>query len=90
MFLKIIGFNLELKGQTLIVSPASLLSHWVKEVEDKCKRGTLSVEIYHGANRQTNPKKLQHRNIVVTTYHTLSRDYTHHHSVLYQVLSRFY
>ncbi|XP_072744570.1 transcription termination factor 2-like [Anoplolepis gracilipes] len=62
------------KGGTLVVCPASLLSQWANEVRTKCKRGLLSVEIYHGSNRRSIPKQLSKNNIVITTYNLLIQE----------------
>lgn len=62
------------KGGTLVVCPASLLSQWDKEISSRCKRGMLSVEVYHGTNRESVPKRLAKNNVVITTYNILSRE----------------
>ncbi|XP_012532592.1 transcription termination factor 2 [Monomorium pharaonis] len=72
------------KGGTLVVCPASLLSQWENEVHSKCKRGLLSVQVYHGSNRQTLPKKLGKNDMVITTYNILSREYKTN-STLYKI-----
>lgn len=43
---------------TLVVAPASLINQWAKEVEDKVRRGALSVYVFHGAKeqRESNPR----------------------------------
>ncbi|CAL7941631.1 unnamed protein product [Xylocopa violacea] len=63
------------KGGTLVVCPASLLSQWEKEINCRCKRGMLSVEVYHGTNRESMPKKLAKNDVVITTYNILSREF---------------
>ncbi|KMQ96635.1 transcription termination factor 2 [Lasius niger] len=63
------------KGGTLVVCPASLLLQWDNEVRNRCKRGLLSVEIYHGSNRESVPKRLSKNDIVITTYNILSREH---------------
>ncbi|XP_014476224.1 PREDICTED: transcription termination factor 2-like, partial [Dinoponera quadriceps] len=60
---------------TLVICPASLLSQWEKEVQDKCKRGLLSVQVYHGSNRENVPTRLAKNDIVVTTYNIVSREF---------------
>ncbi|XP_032689169.1 transcription termination factor 2 [Odontomachus brunneus] len=62
-------------GGTLVVCPASLLSQWEKEVLDKCKQGSLSVQIYHGSNRENVPTRLAKNDIVITTYNIVAREY---------------
>ncbi|XP_053997670.1 transcription termination factor 2-like isoform X1 [Hylaeus anthracinus] len=63
------------KGGTLVVCPASLLSQWENEILNRCKRGLLSIEVYHGTNRETVPKRLARNDVVITTYNILSREY---------------
>ncbi|XP_029158221.1 transcription termination factor 2 isoform X2 [Nylanderia fulva] len=63
------------KGGSLVVCPASLLAQWDNEVRNRCKRGMLSVEIYHGSNRESVPKRLSKNDIVITTYNILSREH---------------
>ncbi|XP_029679622.1 transcription termination factor 2-like isoform X2 [Formica exsecta] len=63
------------KGGTLVICPASLLFQWDSEVQNRCKRGLLSVEIYHGSNRESVPKRLSKNDIVITTYNILSREH---------------
>ncbi|XP_072743655.1 transcription termination factor 2 [Anoplolepis gracilipes] len=63
------------KGNTLVVCPASLLFQWDSEVRNRCKRGLLSVEIYHGNNRENVPKRLSRNDIVITTYNILTREH---------------
>nr|XP_031835542.1 transcription termination factor 2 isoform X1 [Nomia melanderi] len=62
------------KGGTLVVCPASLLSQWDKEISSRCKRGMLSVEVYHGTNRESVPKRLAKNDVVITTYNILTRE----------------
>ncbi|XP_011866098.1 PREDICTED: transcription termination factor 2-like isoform X2 [Vollenhovia emeryi] len=72
------------KGGTLVVCPASLLAQWKNEVWNRCERGLLSVEMYHGNNRQSVSTKLTKNNIVITTYHILTREYKFS-STLYKI-----
>ncbi|XP_069698032.1 transcription termination factor 2 isoform X2 [Periplaneta americana] len=59
------------KGGTLVVCPASLINQWEGEVHRRVKRGVLDVEVYHGANRETKPRRLAKRDLVITTYNIL-------------------
>lgn len=63
------------KGGTLVVCPASLLSQWENEIDRRCKRGMLSVEVYHGTNRENVPKRLAKNDVVITTYNILLREF---------------
>ncbi|KAG5345372.1 TTF2 factor, partial [Acromyrmex heyeri] len=72
------------KGGTLVVCPASLLSQWKNEVQNRCKLGLLSVQVHHGSNRQNAPKQLARKDIVITTYNIVSREYKTN-STLYKI-----
>ncbi|XP_058789299.1 transcription termination factor 2 [Phymastichus coffea] len=61
-------------GGTLVVCPASLIKQWEAEVNNRCKRGLLSVLVFHGNKRSVDDRKLSKYNIVVTTYQTLVRE----------------
>ncbi|XP_076648059.1 pre-mRNA processing factor 6 [Halictus rubicundus] len=63
------------RGGTLVVCPASLLSQWENEINNRCKRGMLSVEVYHGVNRESVPNRLAKNDVVITTYNILSREF---------------
>nr|CAD7451985.1 unnamed protein product [Timema tahoe] len=56
------------RGGTLVVCPATLLGQWEGEVNSKCKRGAVDVEIYHGSKREVKPRRLARRDIVITTF----------------------
>ncbi|XP_043252676.1 transcription termination factor 2 isoform X3 [Colletes gigas] len=63
------------KGGTLVVCPASLLSQWENEIRNRCRRSLLSIEVYHGTNREHVPKKLARNDVVITTYNILNREF---------------
>ncbi|XP_015175312.1 PREDICTED: transcription termination factor 2 isoform X2 [Polistes dominula] len=63
------------RGGTLVVCPASLLSQWENEIKSKCRKGILSVEVYHGNNREKVSKRLAKYDVVITTYNILSREF---------------
>lgn len=57
---------------TLIVCPTSVLSVWKQEVKKWAP--SLSVMVWHGAERAENRRMLKKTDIVVTTYAILRRD----------------
>ncbi|KAK0171288.1 hypothetical protein PV328_009036 [Microctonus aethiopoides] len=72
------------RGGTLIVCPASLVSQWENEIKNRCKRGLLTVELYHGNRRESQPRRLARNNVVITTYNLLSREFKNH-GVIYNI-----
>ncbi|CAK9798659.1 Transcription termination factor 2 [Anthophora quadrimaculata] len=78
------GKPLRYKGGTLVACPASLLSQWEKEINQRCKRGMLAVEVYHGTNRECLPKRLAKKDVVITTYNILTREFKSN-STLYKI-----
>ncbi|CAG8727879.1 9258_t:CDS:1, partial [Funneliformis mosseae] len=53
---------------TLIVVTLSILGNWVDQINMHVKEGSLSYYVYHGPNRDDNPKNLQNYDVVITTY----------------------
>jgi len=57
------------------VTPLSVLSNWEKQVHDHCADGSLSVYVYHGANRSKSPERMRSCDIIITTYQTVAGEY---------------
>ncbi|XP_073950159.1 LOW QUALITY PROTEIN: transcription termination factor 2-like [Choristoneura fumiferana] len=62
------------KGGTLVVCPASLMSQWRGEVKKHCLPHRISTCLHHGAARAAQPQRLAHCDMVMTTYNILQRD----------------
>ncbi len=62
---------------TLIVCPVSVMSNWTDQVSQFVSPGILSVEIYHGANRESmlTDVKSGKVDILLVSYNTLAADY---------------
>lgn len=73
-------------GGTLVICPASLIKQWESEVKNRCKRGILTVLVFHGNNRKVDDRKLSKFSIVVTTYQTVVRE-AQHETGFYKVKS---
>ncbi|XP_076802366.1 transcription termination factor 2-like isoform X3 [Clavelina lepadiformis] len=58
---------------TLIVAPASLIYHWESEIRNRCKKGLLSIHLFHGSSREKNAEKLAEFDVVITTYDIVRR-----------------
>ncbi|RKP08830.1 SNF2 family N-terminal domain-containing protein [Thamnocephalis sphaerospora] len=56
---------------TLILAPLAVIRQWEAECKSKADKGRLSVYVYHGARRITDPQRLQSFDVVVTTYNTV-------------------
>ena len=59
---------------TLIVCPLSVLTQWTQEMQNHSVPNFLSIYVYHGANRNKDPKFLHNHDIVITTYATLATE----------------
>ncbi|XP_051218804.1 helicase-like transcription factor CHR28 isoform X1 [Lolium perenne] len=54
---------------TLVVCPASILKQWASEISAKATESSkLSVLVYHGGSRTTDPTELAKYDVVITTY----------------------
>jgi len=72
-------------GATLIVTPASLLSHWIEQIETHVdRRVDLKVFVHYGRNKAHVKSELEEQDIVLTTYGTMSADFASlKHSALF-------
>ncbi|KAG8037389.1 hypothetical protein G9C98_005599 [Cotesia typhae] len=68
------GRQNEHRGGTLVVCPASLINQWKSEVDQRCKRGVLAVQVYHGNNREKVARRLARNDMVITTYNLVARE----------------
>ncbi|XP_057321676.1 transcription termination factor 2-like [Microplitis mediator] len=78
------GRQSKYKGGTLVVCPASLINQWKNEVDNRCKRGVLVTEVYHGTNREKAPRRLARNDMVITTYNLLVRE-SKNNGQIYQI-----
>lgn len=61
-------------GGTLVICPASLINQWENEIRRHCRRDALSVNLYHGPNREFKPRRLAKHDVVITTYNLAGLD----------------
>ena len=59
---------------TLIICPASLIGQWEREVENRVKKGSLNLLVYHGNKRKCSASTLARYDIVITTYGTVQSE----------------
>ena len=69
-----VPFPVEASG-TLIVCPLSLLSNWTSQIEQHLDPSTLSVLVFHGANKKDPNLDLSKYDVVITSYGGLVADY---------------
>ncbi|KAJ1566504.1 hypothetical protein HK405_009548, partial [Cladochytrium tenue] len=62
------------RTSTLVVTPLPLLRQWESEILRHSKKGALSVYVHHGPRRLTDPRAIQHYDVVLTTLATLASD----------------
>ncbi|KAI8381219.1 SNF2 family N-terminal domain-containing protein [Radiomyces spectabilis] len=67
------GEKTKTKG-TLVICPVSLISQWQREIYTKTNP-PLSVLVYHGTSRPSDPRKLLAYDVVISSYHVLIQDY---------------
>ena len=61
---------------TLIVTPASLIGHWLEQIQRHVKPNVeLDIFVHHGTNKTLLATELQDNDIVLTTYGTLQAEY---------------
>lgn len=61
---------------TLIVVPPSLIGTWEEQLFEHVIEGGLTCHQYHRKGRQISVNKLKGTNIVLTTYHTISAEWS--------------
>ena len=65
----------KLRRSTLIVTPASLISHWLEQIERHVERSVdLSIFVHHGQNKAMISTELEEHDIVFTTYGTMQTE----------------
>ncbi|KAI0691058.1 SNF2 family N-terminal domain-containing protein [Cytidiella melzeri] len=60
---------------TLVVVPAALLLQWKEELEQKTN-DVFTVHIHHGKDKLKTLDKLRAKDVIITTYQTLSNDFS--------------
>ncbi|XP_059078743.1 helicase-like transcription factor isoform X2 [Tigriopus californicus] len=61
---------------TLLVTPSSLISHWIEQIETHVdKRVELKVFVHHGLSKALIGNELEDQDVVITTYGTLMSEY---------------
>lgn len=68
------------RNTTLVVCPLSVMPNWSGQIASHLLSdgldSTLSVYSYYGSNRERDPKILEQYDVVLTTYATLSSEYS--------------
>uniref|UniRef100_A0A2C9K2C0 Transcription termination factor 2 n=1 Tax=Biomphalaria glabrata TaxID=6526 RepID=A0A2C9K2C0_BIOGL len=59
---------------TFIITPASLIHQWAKEIDRRFQPGLLKYILYHGPDREKNVHKLLDVDIVISTYQIVAKE----------------
>merc|ERR1719369_49945 len=61
---------------TLLVCPASLIGHWVEQLQQHLhNRVNIKLKVHHGQNKALTGADLESYDIVITTYGTLAAEW---------------
>lgn len=60
---------------TLLVTPKSTIHNWIQECEKHIHSGSVTLVTYHGYDRLQLSEKLEHSDIILTTYETMRQDW---------------
>ncbi|KAL6060920.1 SNF2 family N-terminal domain-containing protein [Balamuthia mandrillaris] len=60
---------------TLVVCTVSTLNQWYSELQERVRKGTFNVSIYHGSSKKRLQASLEEYDVVLTTYGTLAAEY---------------
>ncbi|KAF0535217.1 SNF2 family N-terminal domain-containing protein [Gigaspora margarita] len=61
---------------TLIICPLSAVSNWEEQLSSHVQEGALSLYVYHGGSRISDPSLLVNYDIVITTYNVSGTEYS--------------
>ncbi|KAK0619845.1 SNF2 family N-terminal domain-containing protein [Immersiella caudata] len=59
---------------TLLICPLSTVTNWEEQLRQHVAPGSISYHIYHGPNREKDPRKLAQYDLVITTYGSVSSE----------------
>eukprot|EP00049_Salpingoeca_infusionum_P003423 m.66527 g.66527 ORF g.66527 m.66527 type:complete len:775 (-) comp12121_c0_seq1:1020-3344(-) len=63
------------KEPTLVVCPTVALHQWKSEIQARTHPDSLSVLVYHGQNRQKDPRALKQYDVILTTFSTVESEF---------------
>jgi SWI/SNF-related matrix-associated actin-dependent regulator of chromatin subfamily A3 len=67
--------NLKSRG-TLIICPLSTVANWEEQLASHVQEGALSIYVYHGGARISDPSHLINYDVVITTYNVSGTEYS--------------
>ncbi|KAJ6007434.1 helicase [Penicillium herquei] len=69
---------------TLIIVPSEvLMNQWLDEIRQRVKPGVLVTCRYHGQSRKSQLSSLQQRDVILTTYGTVTSEYSRKNGLLH-------
>ncbi|RDW71008.1 hypothetical protein BP6252_07571 [Coleophoma cylindrospora] len=87
-----VDYNKIYTSATLVIMPPPLLGSWEEQIAEHVADGSLMCRRHHGQTKLANPNELDHVDIVLTTYHTVSAEFRSEsfsgRSILFQVCWR--
>jgi SNF2 family DNA or RNA helicase len=75
-----------IKGGTLIICPSSLINQWINEIKSKLSPRLLDFVQHYGPNRESSPRRLSRKDVVITTYHVVMWDHKSHQHTVCEIL----
>ena len=64
-----------LRGGTLLILPTVAIRQWQAEITRFTLEGSMTVQVYHGSDRQTSLTKLVATDVVITSYKIVESEY---------------
>ncbi|KAG5606824.1 hypothetical protein H5410_028316 [Solanum commersonii] len=70
---------------TLVICPVVAMIQWINEIDHFTTKGSNTILVYHGANREKNIGRFAEYDFVITTYLTLETEYRKNIMILHSI-----